>query len=59
MSSVHEMIPWSGHINYPDAKGGIRIFTQTLSQEVAAEELRVNAIAPGAIKTPINKDAWC
>jgi glucose 1-dehydrogenase len=58
MSSVHEVIPWAGHINYASAKGGIRMFTQTLAQEVAAEGIRVNAIAPGAIKTPINKDAW-
>jgi glucose 1-dehydrogenase len=58
MSSVHEIIPWAGHINYATSKGGVRMFTQSLAQEVAAEGIRVNAIAPGAIKTPINKDAW-
>lgn len=58
MSSVHESIPWAGHINYASAKGGVHMFTRTLAQEVAADGIRVNAIAPGAIRTPINKDAW-
>jgi glucose 1-dehydrogenase len=58
MSSVHEIIPWAGHLNYASAKGGIRMLTRSLAQEVAAEGIRVNAIAPGAIQTPINEDAW-
>lgn len=58
MSSVHEVIPWAGHINYASAKGGLRMLVQSLAQEVAADGIRVNAIAPGAIRTPINKDAW-
>jgi len=58
MSSVHELIPWAGHVNYAAAKGGVRMLTRTLAQEVAADGIRVNAIAPGAIRTPINKEAW-
>lgn len=58
MSSVHEVIPWAGHVNYAAAKGGVRMLIRSLAQEVALERIRVNAIAPGAIRTPINKDAW-
>ena len=58
MSSVHQAIPWAGHVNYAASKGGIMLMMQTLAQEVAGRGIRVNAIAPGAIKTPINRDAW-
>lgn len=58
MSSVHERIPWAGHVNYAAAKGGVRMLVQSLAQEVAEDGIRVNGIAPGAIRTPINEDAW-
>jgi len=58
MSSVHQQIPWAGHVNYAASKGGVMLMMQSLAQEVAPSKIRVNAIAPGAIKTPINKDAW-
>ena len=58
MSSVHELIPWAGHVNYAASKGGIMQLMKSLAQEVAPERIRVNSIAPGAIKTPINEDAW-
>lgn len=58
MSSVHEIIPWAGHANYASSKGGVRMFTQTLSQELAPLGIRINAIGPGAIATPINRPAW-
>lgn len=58
MSSVHELIPWAGHINYAASKGGVMLFMKTLAQEVAHHKIRVNSIAPGAIRTPINRDAW-
>lgn len=58
ISSVHEIIPWSGHANYAASKGAIRMLMQTLAQEYGANKIRVNSICPGAIQTPINKDAW-
>ncbi|MEV5974744.1 SDR family oxidoreductase [Streptomyces sp. NPDC051921] len=58
MSSVHQVIPWSGHVNYASSKGGVQMMMQTLAQELAPEKIRVNAVAPGAIKTPINRAAW-
>lgn len=58
MSSVHDIIPWAGHVNYAASKGGIQMMMKSLAQEVAPQRIRVNAIAPGAIKTPINRDAW-
>jgi glucose 1-dehydrogenase len=58
MSSVHEVIPWAGHVNYAASKGGIMLMMKSLAQEVAPDRIRVNSIAPGAIRTPINKDAW-
>ncbi len=58
MSSVHEVIPWAGHANYAASKGGIHMLMQTIAQELAGDKIRVNAIGPGAIKTPINRVAW-
>ena len=58
MSSVHQEIPWAGHVNYASSKGGIKLLMESLAQEVAPYHIRVNAIAPGAIRTPINKPAW-
>ncbi|KUO10800.1 SDR family oxidoreductase [Streptomyces sp. DSM 15324] len=58
MSSVHQVIPWTGHVNYASSKGGVSMLMQTLAQELAPERIRVNAVAPGAIRTPINRDAW-
>ena len=58
MSSVHEVIPWAGHVNYAASKGGVKLFMQSLSQEIAPLKIRVNSIGPGAIATPINRAAW-
>lgn len=58
MSSVHQEIPWAGHANYATSKGGIEMMMKSLAQEVAPQHIRVNGIAPGAIRTPINTAAW-
>ena len=57
ISSVHEIIPWAGHANYAASKGGVLMMMKTLAQEVAPRRIRVNGIAPGAIRTPINRGA--
>jgi glucose 1-dehydrogenase len=58
MSSVHDTIPWSGHANYAASKGGVSMLMRTMAQELAMHKIRVNAVSPGAIKTPINTSAW-
>lgn len=58
MSSVHQAIPWAFQANYAASKGGVMLLMQSLAQELASRRIRVNAIAPGAIKTAINRDAW-
>ncbi len=58
ISSVHEVIPWATHTNYAASKGGIMLMMKSLAQEVAPQRIRVNSICPGAIRTPINTEAW-
>ncbi|MFN2310924.1 MAG: SDR family oxidoreductase [Spirochaetia bacterium] len=58
MSSVHDSIPWAGHVNYATSKGGIMLMYKSIAQEMAPYRIRVNAIAPGAVRTPINTEAW-
>lgn len=58
ISSVHEVIPWAGHVNYAASKGGVMLMMKSIAQEVAPFRIRVNSICPGAIRTPINRSAW-
>ena len=58
ISSVHEIIPWAGHVNYAASKGGVMLMMKSIAQDVAPHRIRVNTIAPGAIRTPINRSAW-
>jgi glucose 1-dehydrogenase len=58
MSSVHQVIPWAGHVNYASSKGGIEMMMKSMAQELAPKKIRVNAIGPGAIETHINEAAW-
>jgi glucose 1-dehydrogenase len=58
ISSVHDIIPWAGHVNYAASKGGVSLMMKSIAQEVAPYRIRVNSICPGAIRTPINVSAW-
>jgi len=58
MSSVHDVIPWAGHVNYAASKGGVAMMMKSIAQEVAPDGIRVNSLSPGAIRTPINTEAW-
>jgi glucose 1-dehydrogenase len=58
LSSVHDVIPWAGHVNYATSKGGVSLMMKSIAQEVAPHRIRVNAISPGAVRTPINVEAW-
>lgn len=58
ISSVHEVIPWAGHVNYAASKGGVMLMMKSIAQEYASLRIRVNSICPGAIRTPINSEAW-
>ena len=58
ISSVHDLIPWGGHVNYAASKGGVLMMLKSLAQEVAPERIRVVGISPGAFRTPINRPAW-
>ncbi|MDZ3838317.1 MAG: SDR family oxidoreductase [Rhodospirillales bacterium] len=58
ISSVHDVIPWAGHVNYAASKGGVSMMMKSIAQEVAPSRIRVNSICPGAIRTPINMQAW-
>jgi glucose 1-dehydrogenase len=58
LSSVHEMIPWSGFSAYAASKAAVSMLTKTLAQEAAPYGVRVLALAPGAIRTPINSNVW-
>ncbi len=56
MSSVHDIIPWEGHVNYAASKGGIIMLMKSIAQELAHHRIRANAVSPGAIRTPMNTE---
>lgn len=58
VSSVHEQIAWSGYSAYTASKAAAGMLTKTLAQEAAPHGVRVLAVGPGAIKTPINQSVW-
>ena len=57
MSSVHDVIPWAGHVNYAASKGGLKMMMETLAQEYGEHKIRVNGLSPGAVATDINAEA--
>jgi glucose 1-dehydrogenase len=54
ISSVHEDWPMPGNTAYCVSKGGMRMLTRTAAVELAVHNIRVAAVAPGAVATPIN-----
>jgi glucose 1-dehydrogenase len=58
ISSVHEVIPWAGHVNYAASKGGVMLMMKSIAQELGPWRIRVVSVAPGAIRTNINRPAW-
>ncbi|QDU87902.1 Glucose 1-dehydrogenase 1 [Pirellulimonas nuda] len=58
ITSVHEKIAWSGYSAYTASKAGLSMLTKTMAQEAGPHGVRVVSLAPGAIRTPINKSVW-
>lgn len=58
ITSVHETIPWSGYSGYAVSKAGLSMLTKTMAQEAGGSGVRIVSLAPGAIKTSINKSVW-
>jgi len=56
-SSVHQNIPKPLYLSYSISKGAMENLTKTLALEYADRGIRVNAVGPGAVVTPINR-AW-
>jgi glucose 1-dehydrogenase len=57
-SSVHEVIAWTGYSAYTASKAGMSMMAKSLAQEAAPFGVRVLCLAPGAIRTPINRAVW-
>ncbi|HEV2830619.1 MAG TPA: SDR family NAD(P)-dependent oxidoreductase, partial [Hanamia sp.] len=49
MSSVHQEIPWAGHVNYAASKGGIEMMMKSMAQELAPKKIRVDGSRSYAI----------
>ena len=58
ISSIHDRIAWAGHASYAASKGGVMRLMQTMAEELAPYGIRVNGVAPGAMRTAANRAAW-
>jgi len=54
ISSVAAQKPGKGQSNYAAAKGGVEAFTRALAVELAPRNIRVNAVAPGIVRTEMS-----
>jgi glucose 1-dehydrogenase len=57
LSSVHDSVPLAQRSVYAISKGGIAMLTRALALELAEHKINVNAIAPGAILTDMNRES--
>ena len=57
VTSVHERVPLEGFSAYCAAKGGLGLLTRVMALELATHGIRVNAVAPGAVATPMSGQA--
>jgi glucose 1-dehydrogenase len=55
ISSIHDKVPRKGLVHYCSAKAGINMMTKCLALELAAYNIRVVAVSPGAIETEMNR----
>ena len=58
MSSVHEMIPWAGHVNYATSKGGVGVHAVAGRRSWRRTGSASTPSAPARSTRPINRPAW-
>jgi NAD(P)-dependent dehydrogenase (short-subunit alcohol dehydrogenase family) len=54
LTSIHDSVPYPGNVAYSMSKAALAMLTTTLAIELAPLGIRVNNLAPGAIRTEIN-----
>jgi NAD(P)-dependent dehydrogenase (short-subunit alcohol dehydrogenase family) len=56
ITSIHDAVPCAGNIAYVASKAALEAAGRTMALELAADGIRVNSIAPGAIETDMNRE---